>query len=66
MQIATLIYFSKLGILGSVTLTTYFWCLPAVVAGTWLGLRLFDRIDDTKFRRVVLIFLLISGVALVL
>ena len=66
MQIATLIYFSKLGILGSVTLTTYFWCLPAVVAGTWLGLRLFDRIDDTKFRRVVLIFLLISGVTLVL
>jgi uncharacterized membrane protein YfcA len=66
MQIATLIYFSKLGILGSVTLTTYFWCLPAVVAGTWLGLRLFDRIDDTRFRRVVLIFLLISGVALVL
>ena len=64
--IATLIYFSKLGILGSVTLTTYFWCLPAVVAGTWLGLRLFDRIDDTKFRRVVLIFLLISGVTLVL
>jgi uncharacterized membrane protein YfcA len=49
-----------------VTLTTYFWCLPAVVAGTWLGLRLFDRIDDTKFRRVVLIFLLISGVTLVL
>jgi uncharacterized membrane protein YfcA len=66
MQIATLIYFSKLGILGSVTLATYFWCLPAVVAGTWLGLRLFDRIDDTKFRRVVLIFLLISGVTLVL
>ena len=66
MQIATLVYFSKLGILGSATLTTYFWCLPAVVAGTWLGLRLFDRIDDTKFRRVVLIFLLISGVTLVL
>ena len=66
MQIATLVYFSKLGILGSAMLTTFLWCAPAVVIGTWLGLRLFDRIDDAKFRRVVLIFLLISGSTLVL
>lgn len=66
MQIATLVYFSKLGILGSATLTIYFWCVPAVVTGTWLGLRIFDRIDDAKFRRAVLIFLLISGITLVL
>lgn len=66
MQIATLVYFSKLGFFDAGTLTTYFWCMPAVVAGTWLGLRVFDRVDDAKFRRVVLIFLLISGITLVL
>jgi uncharacterized membrane protein YfcA len=66
MQIATLVYFSKLGIFDAATLTTYFWCVPAVVAGTWLGLRLFDHVDDVKFRRVVLIFLLISGITQVL
>ena len=66
MQIATLAYFSKLGIFAPATWTIFFWCIPAVVAGTWLGLRLFDRIDDLKFRKLVLLFLLISGATLVL
>ena len=44
MQIATLVYFSKLGILASATWTTYFFCVPAVVVGTWLGLQLFNRV----------------------
>lgn len=66
MQIATLIYFSKLGIFASATWTTFLWCAPAVAIGTWLGLQLFDRIDDTRFRQVVLIFLLISGATLMM
>jgi len=66
MQIATLVYFSKLGILASATLTTYLWCAPAVIFGTWLGLQLFDRIDDKRFRQVVLLFLLISGATLLI
>ncbi|HEX5211508.1 MAG TPA: sulfite exporter TauE/SafE family protein [Pseudolabrys sp.] len=65
MQIATLVYFSKLGIFSSGTWTNYFWCVPAVIAGTWLGLQLFDRVDDKKFRRLVLFFLLVSGTTLV-
>jgi uncharacterized protein len=64
MQIATLAYYSKLGILASATLTTYLWCVPAVIVGTWLGLQFFDRIDDKKFRQIVLLFLLISGATL--
>jgi len=66
MQIATLVYFSKLGILASATLTTYLWCVPAVVLGTWLGLQLFNRIDDKRFRQVVLLFLLVSGATLLI
>ena len=66
MQIATLVYFSKLGLFASTTWTIYFWCAPVVTAGTLLGLKFFQRIDDVKFRRVVLYFLLVSGVALVL
>jgi hypothetical protein len=46
MQVATMAYFSKLGILVSATWTTYLWCAPAIVAGTLLGLWLFDRVDD--------------------
>jgi uncharacterized membrane protein YfcA len=66
MQIATLIYFSKLGMLASATVTTYLWCVPAVALGTWLGLQLFNRIDDKRFRQVVLLFLLISGATLLI
>jgi uncharacterized protein len=66
MQIATLVYFSKLGILAAATLVTYLWCAPVVVLGTWLGLQLFNRIDEKGFRQVVLLFLLISGTTLLI
>jgi uncharacterized protein len=40
--------------------------LPALLAGTWLGLKLFGRLDEAGFRKVVLGLLFASGVALVL
>jgi uncharacterized membrane protein YfcA len=39
--------------------------LPALLIGSWLGLRLYGRLDEAGFRRVVLVLLLVSGVALV-
>jgi hypothetical protein len=65
MQVATLVYFSRFGVLASAALTNYLWCLPVVLVGTWMGLQLFNRIDDVKFRRLVLLFLLLSGLTLV-
>jgi len=38
--------------------------LPALLAGTWLGLKLYGRLDEARFRNVVLIVLLVSGAAL--
>jgi uncharacterized membrane protein YfcA len=66
MQIATLIYFSKIGLLSSGLVTTFAWCLPAVVLGTLLGFALFNRIDEARFKRVTLMFLFVSGVLLAL
>ena len=63
-QVATLAYFSRLGILTTATVTTYLVCAPAVLFGTWIGLGLFDSINDAAFRRVVLIFLIASGASL--
>jgi uncharacterized membrane protein YfcA len=40
--------------------------LPALLAGTWLGLKLFDRINETTFRKIVLVLLLASGAVLML
>src|SRR5687768_14379833 len=39
--------------------------LPALFAGTWLGWKLYGRLDETTFRKVVLYVVLVSGVALV-
>jgi uncharacterized protein len=65
MQVATLVYFSKLGILDMETGKTFLWCAPAVLGGTWIGIRLFRRIDDVMFRRILLMLLLVSGAALI-
>jgi len=40
--------------------------LPALAAGTWVGWRLFGRLDEAAFRKVVLVLLLLSGAALAL
>jgi uncharacterized membrane protein YfcA len=39
--------------------------LPALLAGTWLGFKLFGLLDEAAFRKVVLMLLLASGVMLV-
>jgi len=38
--------------------------LPALLLGTWLGLRFYGRLDEARFRKIVLSVLLLSGVAL--
>ena len=40
--------------------------LPALAAGTWGGLKLFGRLDEVGFRRVVLGLVLASGMSLLL
>ncbi|HYI31412.1 MAG TPA: sulfite exporter TauE/SafE family protein [Bradyrhizobium sp.] len=40
--------------------------LPALLAGTWLGLKLFGRLDEVAFRKVVLVLLLASGAVLII
>ncbi|MFI5030789.1 MAG: sulfite exporter TauE/SafE family protein [Reyranellales bacterium] len=57
-----------LGGSGSVTVDTvrlFLIGLPALLAGSWLGLRLYGKLDETAFRKIVLALLLMSGLALV-
>ncbi len=56
-----------LGAKGTITAETaklFVMGLPCVVAGTWLGLEMFGRIDETTFRKIVLALLFVSGVTL--
>jgi uncharacterized membrane protein YfcA len=40
--------------------------LPVLLAGTWLGLRLYGQANETGFRRIVLVLLALSGLLLVI
>jgi len=54
------------GMIGSATLALFLIGLPALAVGTWAGLKLFGKLDDAAFRRVVLALLLISGLSLLI
>jgi uncharacterized membrane protein YfcA len=38
--------------------------LPVLLTGTWLGLKLYDRLNEVQFRKLVLVLLLVSGAVL--
>jgi uncharacterized membrane protein YfcA len=57
-----------LGVTGTVAADTtklFAFGLPVLLAGTWLGLKLYGRLDEQGFRRIVLLLLLISGILLI-
>jgi uncharacterized membrane protein YfcA len=53
------------GTIAADTLTLFLFGLPVLLAGTWLGLKLYGRLDEEGFRRIVLLLLLISGILLI-
>jgi uncharacterized membrane protein YfcA len=44
---------------------TFILVLPAVAAGTWIGLRMFRQVDGCGFRKAVLVLLMLSGATLI-
>jgi uncharacterized protein len=54
------------GLIGADTLHLFVIGLPVLLVGTWVGLRLYARLDEAGFRKVVLALLLISGLGLVI
>ena len=60
----TLLWFGGSQMLTQDTLRLFVIGLPAVLPGTWLGLKLYGKLDEITFRRVVLVLLLISGLTL--
>jgi uncharacterized protein len=54
------------GAVSADTITLFLIGLPALLFGTWSGLRLYGRLDEAQFRKLVLALLLISGVVLLI
>jgi uncharacterized membrane protein YfcA len=58
----------SLSVAGAITVDTlklYVLGLPALLAGLWLGFKCYGKLDETTFRKVVLVLLLCSGMALI-
>ena len=59
------LWFGASGAISVDVVKLFFYGLPALLAGTWLGLRLYGRLGDATFRRIVLLLLLASGLLLI-
>jgi uncharacterized membrane protein YfcA len=67
MLTAILANVASLGVAGAITadiLRLYLIGLPAMVAGLWAGFKLYGKLDDAAFRKVILVLLLIAGLGL--
>jgi len=60
----TALWLGANGTVSADTLRLFLYGLPALLAGTWLGLKLYGLLDEAGFRRAVLLLLLLSGIAL--
>ena len=68
MLAAIVINVISLGIVGAITIDVvrlYLLGLPAMLAGLWIGFKLYGKLDDVAFRKLLLLLLLISGLALI-
>ena len=65
---AILLSIVSLSFAGTVTVDTaklYVFGLPFMLVGLWLGLKLYGKLNDATFRKLILWCLLLSGVALI-
>jgi uncharacterized protein len=63
--VMTTISFAVVGAFTTETLKLYALALPVLIAGIWSGFGLYGKLNDAAFRKVILVLLLASGVALI-
>lgn len=63
-HLVTLAWMGSAGELNAITGRNVLLCLPALVVGSWLGLRLFHHVSEPGFRKLILGLFLLSGLAL--
>lgn len=59
----------SLTVAGALTIETiklYLLALPALIVGIWCGIKLYGKLDDAAFRKVILLLLFVAGLSLVM
>jgi hypothetical protein len=62
--VITILFLSGLGIITQESMRLFAIGLPVLAAGSWLGWRCYGRLDESLFRKAVLMCLLVSGLLL--
>ncbi len=62
LNIVTIALYLKRGLFENPELVNMIYLLPVMVIGTFLGIHLGNKIDDVKFKKLVLVLLLIMGI----
>jgi uncharacterized protein len=69
MLAAIVLNVTSLALVGAITvhiMQVYLLGLPAMLIGLWSGFKLYGKLDDIAFRKVILVLLLIAGLGLIL
>ena len=64
--VANVISLAVAGVITADLLRLYALGHPAMVAGLWVGFKLYGKLDDAVFRKVILVLLLLAGLGLVI
>jgi uncharacterized protein len=64
-SVATATALSFTGVVTMEIAKLYLLGLPALLAGLWIGFKLYGKLDDIAFRKLVLVLLLVAGTSLV-
>ena len=61
----TLAWLGSVGELSMHTVHNVLLCVPALLIGGWVGLRLFHHVSEKGFRKMILLLFLLSGIGLI-
>jgi hypothetical protein len=64
-MVVTAVSLTAAGAITPAIVKLYLLGLPAMLAGLWLGFKLYGKLDDVTFRKLILFLLLAAGVALI-
>lgn len=63
--VATAISLSFTGVVTMEIVKLYVLGLPALLAGLWIGFKLYGKLDDVAFRKLILVLLVCAGLSLI-
>ena len=66
MHVLGIATFAASGAMTAQTFIDLSWCIPFIIAGSWLGVRVYAHVNDRILRKIILSLILVSGITLLI